>query len=101
MKTDLELQKLLAKELPELIIYCDCGCNGFAWKQSERGWGCEVSTREWLWIAAECEKKLSLHQGSLQKYSQELINNYGAYGCIFTTWQQRGIAYLKTIGKME
>lgn len=117
--TDDQLKIALAGELPELISFSHKGSpvtpfhsglqypsekDYFYWKDS----GQAVTEKEWLWIVAECEKKLNEKQQVwyLQKLSQGRFRDgdRGTIGCIvdravFATWQQRAIAYFKTIGK--
>lgn len=97
MKTDLELKKMLAEELPELISYYEYT---FWWIPHGNVQGSKLVTdREWLWIVAECEKKLSDIQRDF--YIDTLIDSteVQAYA-ILATWQQRAIEYFKMIGKL-
>jgi hypothetical protein len=82
----------------------------FEWKtyeDSPLNIGNLVLPREWLWIVAECEKTLDL-DGRVNYINnlrfllgQELKRAISDVDLMFTTWQQRGIAYLKTIGKIK
>ena len=122
MKTDIELQKLLAAELPELIEDVDTLTDTafgdgtlhlfFAWKDTNE----EITAREWLWVVAECEKKLNAAQKiqytELSASECQLVD-WGYYAgeaaidwdevsiLVFLTWQQRAVAYFKAIGKIS
>ena len=109
--TDHELKLALAKELPELIGIrrFDCWPTEFHWIKQE----IQVTEREWLWIVAECEKKLdelqdTQYQDALLILTYPNTNTPEPYsvesltvGClclrvmITDTWQQRAEAYFK------
>jgi hypothetical protein len=100
--TDLELQKLLAEELPELIGIVNIqNRSKYIWVEIQgraRIWGDQITSREWLWITAECEKKLkrSIHYGGFKDKLLVITEGY----FLDATWQQRCISYMKTIGKL-
>jgi hypothetical protein len=114
MKTDLELQKLLAEELLELLfIYQNPQFAHFTihWKQpfppNNDINNARVTDREWLWIVAECEKSLNIVINGENYYRelQRLIRPYSDTSkfyipIVMATWQQRATAYFKTIGKL-
>lgn len=120
MKTDLELQKMLADELPELIEVCnrthESGFSPiFLWRDRGSNFN-EIRIREWPWIISEVEKKLNAAQKIQYTelsasecqlidwgyYPGETIIDWGEVSeLIFLTWQQRAVAYLKTIGKIS
>jgi hypothetical protein len=104
MKTDIELQKLLAEELPELLSsvkLTDAVKPYYMFRFVDTGE--MVNPREWLWIVAECEKKLT---GLMDRVNY--INNlrqlfqrpFSDLDLVCATWQQRATAYFKTIGKI-
>jgi hypothetical protein len=107
--TDLQLKLALAKELPELIqpIHQDCegyesdkDIIGFQWRDADGA----ITDREWNWVVREVIKKLG--PSKLNTCSQAYMEFVGQLGVltgqesnIMSTWQQRAIAYFKTIGK--
>jgi hypothetical protein len=100
MKTDIELQKMMAEELPEYITIDE---DMFWWKvgMTSHPAYARVTDREWLWIVAECEKELMAAQ--VDRYIEDLIvltNAKTSAHLLASTWQQRATAYFRTIGKM-
>lgn len=104
--TDLQLQLALAKELPELIyleleskVYPPTLDNRqwyFYWKDTPAKQ--DITPREWGWIVRECERKFSMEQ--LRDYCHHLGRlGMNGYQCVTAAWQQRAIAYFRTIGK--
>jgi len=114
----LEKQKLaLAKLLPEMIgthIGNDCSTDvivlSLRWRVGSR-LGDRITSREWLYVVHECEKKLTPAQqydysgalyGLLNRkdmYWPE-ISNEGFLHC-HATFEQRAEALLKTLGLWE
>ena len=98
--TDLQLQLALAKVLPELI---SIGYNQFNWKENtDEGFimGGKVTPREWDWVVRECEKKLDIHHEDCHWFfKRDAIAKESGEEPFLLSWQQRAIAYFKTIGK--
>jgi len=100
--TDRQLKFALAKELPELIEVflkctcpvpleesdnCKCSDYNFFWRDTKAG----VTDREWDWVVNEVISNSSV--------SVELENLVPTLNWGNATWQQRAIAYFKTVGK--
>lgn len=120
MKTDLELKRILADELPTLIHvrqHPQITAPTFWWDDTYNTPDPRtVSDREWLWVVAECEKKLNAAQKiqytELSASECQLVD-WGYYAdeaaidwdevsiLVFLTWQQRAVAYFKAIGKIS
>jgi hypothetical protein len=109
--TDLQLKLALAKELPEWIGFANTGISGGWTDEAEiqqlgmvygdyvlawRDTGNEITPREWDWVVNEVIKKLST--ADRIAYGT-LLCNYEFDKELMSTWQQRAIAYFKTIGK--
>lgn len=113
MPTDQQLKLALAKELPELIkVSPKFGYKDrphFFWLDT----GKEVTEREWDWVVnrvlqkintIECWEQLGkeIKTGvcDTRKFGAIGDKTYTIYqGIITVTWQQRAIAYFRTIGK--
>jgi hypothetical protein len=107
--TDLQLKLALAKELPEWIGFANTGISG-GWTDEEeiqqlgmvygdyvlawRDTGNEITPREWDWVVWKCISKLDV---KLQCLITDKIPS--TTSLMAATWQQRAIAYFKTIGK--
>ena len=114
--TDKQLKLALAKELFALIgnhLHGDCSHDELAttlrWREGTK-LGERITPREWLWIVAECEKKLDGFSGDqyLCAIHEEVNNNVrrcwkvseaNCWDIATATWQQRATAYFKTVGK--
>jgi len=113
MKTDLEIQLALAKELPELIDIHKFNYGAKTIFRFKDRTSPRITSREWDWIVKECEKKL--HRVDHWKFVTELmflfdwtiscndsLEEYdNAFVLLQATWQQRATAYFKTIRKEE
>lgn len=105
MPTNQQLKLALAKELPELISYSVSPGfpRIFAWKDTRK----EITEREWDWVVREAVNKFHEPvENNVQKrhdYIYELGDSIDPHRHEFdtanATWQQRAIAYFKTIGK--
>lgn len=113
MPTDQQLKLALARELPELVsLYSP---DGEAWWLNNGSKTYKVTNREWDWIVRECEKKLRINPGTWQpggighyittlailvgdcKSGETSLNE--CLNTVTANWQQRAIAYFKTMGK--
>jgi hypothetical protein len=102
--TDLDLQRFLARLLPEKLTVCNCGnpaCGEIYWKDET---GCPLPT-EWLAIVHEIEAMLTPEeQDRYEMALRSQVPNQETglvfdFNIIHATWQQRATAMMAVKGK--
>lgn len=103
----LKVRLKLAKMLPEMISFTQNCVDGyrFYWKH---GTGQLITSREWLYVVHECEKKLSQEQynsfhnnlWSMFVHSKVFANEHERAICS-ATFDQRAEALLRTLNQWE
>ena len=110
----IKIKLALAKMLPEMIDVNQNCVDGyrFSWKDGKHQL---ITSREWLYVVHECEKKLDTiglkttylsylemvvlgHQERAKQYRIEMFNTSAAFALITATFDQRAEALLRTLG---